>query len=256
MGDRPRDDDAEWTPAAPAPTTWLVSPHLLVAQAVSAALRSAGIPAATGSWDAPLPPRLPPDESAGPRHVVVLLDGLATAEVMEQILALNRDGGVRVVVVAAGAPAVWWGGLLASDDIEIVSMTTSLSQLAGVVARFTRGESVMDPIERRDLRRAWSEALALRRDQMERLSTLSPQQRRVLELLASGRRVAEVAEIIGLTSATVRSHVKALRAKLGVKTQLEAVAMLNQVYDLGRRADLVPRPRQAPADDPEPVRRR
>jgi DNA-binding CsgD family transcriptional regulator len=114
----------------------------------------------------------------------------------------------------------------------------------------------MDPIERRDLRRAWSEALALRRDQMERLSTLSPQQRRVLELLASGRRVAEVAEIIGLTSATVRSHVKALRAKLGVKTQLEAVAMLNQVYDLGRRADLVPRPRQAPADDPEPVRRR
>jgi DNA-binding CsgD family transcriptional regulator len=256
MGDRARDDDVTWAPGSAAPTTWLVSPHLLVAQAVAAALRSAGVPAATGTWDAPLPPRLPPEKSDGPRYVVVLLDGLATAEVMEQILGLTREGGVRVVVVAAGAPAVWWGGLLVSDDIEIVSMTTSLSQLADLVARFTRGESVMDPAERRDLRRGWYEALALRREQMERLATLSPQQRRVLELLASGRRVAEVAEIIGLTPATVRSHVKALRAKLGVKTQLEAVAMLNQVYDLGRRADLVPRPRQAPADDPEPVRRR
>ena len=36
---------------------------------------------------------------------------------------------------------------------------------------------------------------------------------------------------MGVTEGTVRSHVKALRAKLGARTQLKAVAMLHQAYD-------------------------
>jgi hypothetical protein len=43
--------------------------------------------------------------------------------------------------------------------------------------------------------------------------------------------------------------VKTLRAKLGAKSQLEAVAMLRQVYEMGQDADVVPRPRMEMADD-------
>ena len=86
------------------------------------------------------------------------------------------------------------------------------------------------------------------------MQSLSPQQLKVLELLASGRRVAEVAELLGVADGTVRSHVKALRAKLGARTQLEAVAMLRQVYELLDRAVVVPRPRGAPAEADAPRR--
>jgi hypothetical protein len=50
--------------------------------------------------------------------------------------------------------------------------------------------------------------------------------------------------------------VKTLRGKLGARTQLEAVAMLRQVHEVGDGADLVPRPRAVPAAAEEvPARR-
>jgi FixJ family two-component response regulator len=78
----------------------------------------------------------------------------------------------------------------------------------------------------------------------------------VLELLATGRQVAETAELLGVASGTVRSHVRSLRSKLGAKTQLEAVAMLRQVQEVVDAADLVPRPRAAPAGASEAGARR
>ena len=60
---------------------------------------------------------------------------------------------------------------------------------------------------------------------------------------------------MGVAEGTVRSHVKALRAKLGASTQLKAVAMFHQAYDAtGGGGDIVPRPRGAgedPGDDPD-----
>ncbi len=82
---------------------------------------------------------------------------------------------------------------------------------------------------------------------MSLIATLSPRQQRVLELLASGRRVHEVAELLGVTDGTVRSHVKTLRNKIGARTQLEAVAMLRQVHEVGDSiAPAMIRPRQSP----------
>ena len=112
----------------------------------------------------------------------------------------------------------------------------------------------MDPEERAALQTSWAVDRDRRRHAREQLESLSPQQRRVLELLASGRRVTEVGVEMGVAEGTVRSHVKALRAKLGASTQLKAVAMFHQAYDVaGGAADLVPRPRGAgedPGDDP------
>ena len=130
-------------------------------------------------------------------------------------------------------------------------MATSVLQLARVVQRFAAGERLMDLEKRTEMREAWAKALDRRQHLVQLVHTLTPQQLRVLELLSSGRRVREVAELLGVTSGTVRSHVKTLRGKLGAKTQLEAVAVLRQVHEVGDGADLVPRPRAAPADAEE-----
>ncbi len=229
-------------------TAWVVSPHLLVAQAVTAALRSVGAPVDFHAWETVvLDVRSLPDPSV-PQHVVAIFDGFEgphDTEAMDEVGRIVALGGVRVAVVTSGPSASWWGGLVTSGDVDVVTMTSSVAQLADVVERFTAGHSLMRPEEREALRAAWAAALVKRSDAKALIGTLSPQQLRVLELLASGRRVREVAQVLGVTDGTVRSHVKTLRHKIGARTQLEAVAMLRQVHEVGGSiAHLMPRPRE------------
>jgi two-component system response regulator DesR len=222
---------------------WVVSPHLLVAQAVAAALSSVGTPAEAHTWESAVRDReaIAPGR---PRHLVAILDGVEEVEVVDQVTRLVRDGDVRIVVVTSDDGAVQWGGLLASDHVDVVTMTTSVVQLAEDVDRLMTGTSSMDPSGRLALQASWARALARRRSIAAMMATLSPQQRRVLELLASGRRVAEVGDQLGVAHGTVRSHVKALRAKLGARNQLEAVAMWHQIARPAEGGTRVPRPRR------------
>lgn len=223
----------------------VVSPHLLVAQAVAAALRSVGTPAEAMAWETPLAASSSPGVVTPRfRRLVVITDGLDNEPVMAHVRRYLAVGGVRVLVVTSTEGAVRWGRLLESEQLDVLTQTTAVAQLAEAVDRLETGQPVMDPERRAALRTAW----ALTVDRQQRLealmATLSPQQRRVLELLATGRRVSEVGAELGVSSGTVRSHVKSLRAKLGAPTQLKAVAMYHQAHERMYAVDLVPAPRQ------------
>ncbi|NYE35507.1 DNA-binding NarL/FixJ family response regulator [Nocardioides cavernae] len=223
----------------------VLSPHLLVAQAVAAALRSAGMAAETRTWESAVARgRLTVAGEERPEILVVIVDGLDNPSLVLQVDRLVQRGGVRVVVVTSAESAVRWGGLLANEAVDLVTVTTSVAELAAVVRRLAAGGTSMDPERRAALQTSWALDLDRRRQLRAQLESLSPQQRRVLELLASGHRVAEVGKEMGVAHGTVRSHVKALRAKLGASTQLKAVAMFHQAYDVADGADLVPSPRR------------
>ena len=55
---------------------------------------------------------------------------------------------------------------------------------------------------------------------------LTPSESRVVRLLAAGRTTAEMAQLLGLSVHTVRTHVKRAMAKAGVHTQVSLVASL------------------------------
>jgi DNA-binding NarL/FixJ family response regulator len=236
-------------------TAWVVSPHLLVAQAVAAALRAAGAPVDFHAWTT-----LRRDVRAGSgtstRHVVAIVDDLVADEVVDEVGDLARAGDVRVAVVATDAAPARWSRLLGDERIEMVTMITSIGHLAGLVEQFIAGLPLMTQEERERLRAEWEGGLDRQRIVRARLGQLSPQQLKVLRLLATGRRVHEVAVVLGVADGTVRSHVKALRQRIGARTQLEAVAILREVEDgSGAGADLVPRPRAASlSEDPAPRR--
>src|SRR5260221_797959 len=61
--------------------------------------------------------------------------------------------------------------------------------------------------------------------EVEKLLDLSPRERQILELLADGLRVEEIAERLGISPATVHTHVRNAIAKLEVDTRTEAVAL-------------------------------
>ena len=52
---------------------------------------------------------------------------------------------------------------------------------------------------------------------------LTPRQREVLELLGNGQDAREIATTLGVTVATVRTHIRHILRALGVHTQLAAV---------------------------------
>jgi PAS domain S-box-containing protein len=56
-------------------------------------------------------------------------------------------------------------------------------------------------------------------------SVLSPREHQVVELLASGHTGEEVAELLGISPATVRVHVRNATGKLGASTRTQAVAI-------------------------------
>src|ERR671924_423974 len=69
--------------------------------------------------------------------------------------------------------------------------------------------------------------------EVEKLLELSARERQILELLAEGLRVKEIAERLQLSPATVHTHVRNAIAKLEVDTRTEAVALAVRFSYLG-----------------------
>ena len=61
-------------------------------------------------------------------------------------------------------------------------------------------------------------------DLPEAWQNLTPRERAVLELLASGETTASAATSLGISEATIRTHVENMRAKLGANTRAAIVA--------------------------------
>ena len=197
------------------------------------------IPWDAAVWDLGLPDA----RVTAQEDVVVILDDVENPGAIEEINRLAAATDARVVVITSHPPDLWWGGLVASEAVEVVSMAVSVQQLAETVERFVAGETLMEPEQRAALHMEWAEAMGRRRRLAELMSTLSPKEQHVLELLSSGCRVTEIGGLLGVSDSTVRSHVKSLRGKLGAQTQLAAVSMLIQLRESGIASPFVPRPR-------------
>jgi DNA-binding NarL/FixJ family response regulator len=58
---------------------------------------------------------------------------------------------------------------------------------------------------------------------------LTRREREVLDCLGAGMQVKAIARVLGITLQTCRGYVKSLHAKLGVRSQLEAVVKAQQL---------------------------
>jgi DNA-binding NarL/FixJ family response regulator len=68
--------------------------------------------------------------------------------------------------------------------------------------------------------------LARTRSSSRKLQELSEREWEVVERVARGQRVSEIAKELGVALSTARNHLKASFKKLGVKSQAELVAMV------------------------------
>jgi DNA-binding NarL/FixJ family response regulator len=120
--------------------------------------------------------------------------------------------------------------LSGSSDLD----DAARAQAAGAHGFIVKGEDIRQVVEVIERVLAGERVLATGASRVTRAQTRSPEQqlatfltvreREVLEQLAQGRSTAAIAQEMGVSYATVRTHIQNMLAKLGVHSQLEAVA--------------------------------
>jgi DNA-binding NarL/FixJ family response regulator len=133
------------------------------------------------------------------------------------------EAGLRVLIVTATSDVEQMARAVELGAVGVVAKNGPFPDLLDDVVTAARGGEVMAPLVRLHL---LDDA---RRRREQRAATLAPfgrlteRETEVLRELTRGRPVAEIARRSFVSEATVRSQVRSILTKLGVRSQLEAV---------------------------------
>ena len=146
----------------------------------------------------------------------VKMPGLTGLQILN---AIRRDGhATRVILLSAFLDgAVAFEGV-AAGAAAYLSKEADRGRITDAVAAVHRGETVFDPEIQAGL------AAEIRARGVTDRPVLSPREREVLSAIAEGRSAPEIARLLFLSPATVKSHLGALYEKLGVSDRAAAVA--------------------------------
>lgn len=128
-----------------------------------------------------------------------------------------------------------WGELVAAGASAVLPASISLESLAVSMVRLMAGVDLMTGPARERAVAGWVRRARELRPVKIRMDTLSPRESRVLDQLAHGVTVQQIAVRDGVAEGTVRTQVKSVLRKLQVSSQLAAVAAYHQTHDIPPR---------------------
>jgi DNA-binding NarL/FixJ family response regulator len=202
----------------------IVEDHELLAGTMAMALRQQGLEVHAAAGPSPaavveLAQTLVP--------VLVLLDldlGSTMGSGLDMIGPLIKTGA-RVVMVTGVADRARLGACIEAGAVGVVSKAAEFSVLIDAVHRAIEGAPLMSENERRALLDAARDRRRADHDRLKPFDALSPKEQAVLVHLLAGESAETIAERTYVSLATVRSHIRAILLKLGVNSQLAAVAL-------------------------------
>ncbi|MCZ7525578.1 MAG: response regulator transcription factor [Acidimicrobiia bacterium] len=207
----------------------VVEDHDLFAQALEFALRRM-------EMDVSLVPATSQEEIlaavARTRPSVVLLD-LRLGEGFGSSLPLVgpiRDLGSDVVILTGVTDRAELAECLEAGAAGVVSKAEHFETLVEDVDRLVHGRSILPAHERASMLEELRCARAEARARIEPFERLTVREREVLQDLCDGLSAEAISEAAYVSITTIRSHIRSVLQKLGVGSQLAAVAM-------ARRAD-------------------
>jgi two-component system nitrate/nitrite response regulator NarL len=154
------------------------------------------------------------------RPDVALLDvkmpGLTGLQVLN---AVERDGlGTRVILLSAFLDGAMAFEAVAGGAAAFLSKDADRRRIADTVAAVSRGETVLGP----EIQAGLAQEIRLRGAKDR--PALSAREHEILVHIAAGRSAPDIAGLLFLSPATVKSHLGALYEKLGVSDRAAAVA--------------------------------
>jgi DNA-binding NarL/FixJ family response regulator len=203
----------------------VVDDHRTFAELLSGALAAAGMDAVGTAYSAAqgvaMAQELQPDivvmDIQMPRQ-----DGLSATR---RILEVAPDA--VVAVVTAHHDPDWVVRAAQAGASAFIPKDGSLSEMIDVLTRVQAGQMLVAPSTFAGVRDGSApEPLGLQ-------PQLTRREQEVLDCLGNGMQVKAIARVLGITVETCRGYVKSLHAKLGVRSQLEAVIKAQELQLLG-----------------------
>jgi DNA-binding NarL/FixJ family response regulator len=225
------DPQARRGPGAP-PLVAIVEDHALVADSIALGLSVVGIVAR----------RIDPDDGDVVGQVRALAPDLV---LLDLAVDDDPDAGLRiigplgatgfaVVVVTGSVDHLRHAECLEAGALGVVQKCQPMASLVEAVQRALRGEPLLAQVERLTLLLELDHARRREGRWRTGIGELTPREQQVLAALIDGVAAGRIAHSAGVSVATVRSHIRSILSKLGVHSQLEAVATATR---LGWRPD-------------------
>lgn len=150
------------------------------------------------------------------------------------LVAPFTQAGARVLVLSAATGTDWVGRAVEQGAIGFVAKSAPFELLIETVIAAARGAEVMSAGERAELLADLHRARESDRHRTAPFDRLTRREQEVLRALGAGQSVRRIARDWYVSEATVRSQVRGVLTKLGVSSQLEAVAQARQTGWLTR----------------------
>ena len=149
------------------------------------------------------------------------LDGIAATR---ELLAAAPD--TRVVILTTFEEDDYILGALKAGASGFLLKRTRAEELIAAIHTVAAGDALLSPsVTRRVIDRMASQPVIGDATADERLAELTPREREVLELIAQGLGNREIAAALVVEETTVKTHVKRILAKLGLRDRVHAVIL-------------------------------
>lgn len=139
-----------------------------------------------------------------------------------------REAGIEVVVVTAETSPARRGECVEAGARTVLSKAMPFAELTATIERVLDGQDVLPRSERDALLAELRRARAQERERLGAFDTLTHREAVVLGHLMRGRNVRQIAEHESVTENTVRSQVRSVLQKLGVRSQTAAVSLAHR----------------------------
>lgn len=205
----------------------LVDDHPLLGLSLRAALVPLGVELDFAELGPPMAQVASTIARSSPDCVIVDLglptptDGLAC---IEALVAVD----LTVAVLTGESDLSLWGAAAEAGAEAVVAKSEPIAEILHVVCRLCAGELVR-PHQRIALIDSARKASAEQKGRLAPFAILSSREGEVLASLMSGSTQKEIATGGSQSIHTVRTQVKAVLRKLGVRSQIEAVALAHDV---------------------------
>jgi RNA polymerase sigma factor (sigma-70 family) len=136
---------------------------------------------------------------------------------------LASSSSVKVLVLTTFEEDDYIFGSLSAGASGFVLKRTSPEELIAAIHTVAGGEALLSPSVTRRVVDRMAQRLELGEPSAERLEDLTPRERDVLELMARGLSNSEIAEELVIEQSTVKTHVKRILMKLGLRDRIHAV---------------------------------
>jgi DNA-binding NarL/FixJ family response regulator len=161
------------------------------------------------------------------RPDVVLIDagmpGMNGIEATRRIMERTPDA--HVLILSGRDEEHLLARAIQAGAVGLLSKTDTVAQLVTTVRRAHRGEPLIDENEIQSALRRLRHRRRAEDSAAARLSRLTPREREILQLMAEGKSSSAIAQQLGMSAGTLRTHAQNFITKLGVHSKMEALVL-------------------------------